>query len=81
MIFVLSGAELPPNHINFTSQLFQKIDKHNKGLENVKDFLYRKLYNHLGREAHEELVVPETAMEDNIGTTKTTCTTPQVSKM
>ena len=62
MIRVLHGDELPPNYINFTSQLFQKLTKHKHCLDVVNNALFRKFHNHLGNGSQKQHLSPEATM-------------------
>ena len=63
MIRVLRGSELPPNHLNFTSKIFQKLHKNKRNLEVSNNVLYRKFYHNFWRKSFRRSNVPAETMD------------------
>ena len=62
MLKILSGETTLNHSVNLMSNVFQKLHKNQKRLENVNGVLYRIFYDHTGLESHKQIVVPEQVM-------------------
>ena len=63
MIRVVCASELPPNHVNFLSRLFQKLHGNKQGFEVVDNVLYQTSFKHVGHGTHRQIVVTADAMD------------------
>ena len=68
MIRLLLGSAFTPKLFRFTSQLFQTLHKNKRQPEVVSNVQYRNFYIKLGKESHEQSVLPADTADDTIKT-------------
>ena len=68
MIRLLFGSAFTPEHFRFTTQLFQEIHKNKRQHEVVNNVQYWYFYKKLGKESHEQSVLPADTTDDTIKT-------------